>query len=215
MSLTPQGITKAAGNGQLVSEPVFVVSASTSILIINSRWNYYHINYSGTHSEIEHPLVSSSFVLFRVLVRINVFRKLYADDYLVIGAWILLLISAIIWQTQQRVLYTFYTLLYDGILPDPTFTSSWGMFLKLENTLLVIFYTSLWTVKLSFLLFFRRLGLRASTYRLTAWWWIVLGLSTAMWLTCIGDVPWDCSRGGEEQIFGEENPIIFNQKKRN
>ena len=39
------------------------------------------------------------FVAFRILVRIRVFRRLWVNDGLVILAWLLLLISVVLWQT--------------------------------------------------------------------------------------------------------------------
>lgn len=54
--------------------------------------------------------ITALFVMFRVFVRIKVFRKLWADDALVIFAWLLLLITAVLWQTQFEALYTQFEL---------------------------------------------------------------------------------------------------------
>ncbi|KAL8906626.1 MAG: hypothetical protein Q9171_006194 [Xanthocarpia ochracea] len=55
----------------------------------------------------------------------------------------------------------------------------------------VLFYTCLWTVKLSFLLFFRRLGLNVRGQKI--WWWCVLVITLLTWAATVADNDWKCS----------------------
>lgn len=55
---------------------------------------------------------------------------------------------------------------------------------------LISFYTSLYAVKLSFLLFFNRLG--QNVHRQKYIWWPVLLFTLATYFVCIGDIQYKC-----------------------
>ncbi|KAL8922348.1 MAG: hypothetical protein Q9172_003608 [Xanthocarpia lactea] len=63
----------------------------------------------------------------------------------------------------------------------------------------VFFYTCLWTVKLSFLLFFRRLGLNVRGQKI--WWWYVLVITLLTWAATVADHDWKCSVRPVEWIW--------------
>ncbi|KAK0507608.1 hypothetical protein JMJ35_010131 [Cladonia borealis] len=127
--------------------------------------------------------VSLCFITFRLGVRIKYFHKIWADDVLIIVAWLILCAAATLYQSQSVNLYNQYPLA-TGKIP-PTLVNMARERTLLSSTLAQYFpfYTALWTVKLSILLFFRRLfGERQSAPWLKAWWWLspplpyVLGL---------------------------------------
>ena len=145
--------------------------------------------------------VSALFVVFRVFVRIKVFRRLWVEDALVIFAWLLLLISAIIWQTQVEALYTQFKMLTGAVLPTPELEYKQSLYLRCLAAMIFFFYTSLFAVKLSFLFFFQRLGARVQGQRI--WWWFVLIFNTAVWLTLIGSMGWPCLLKSLEYILSK------------
>ena len=145
--------------------------------------------------------VSALFVVFRVFVRIKVFRRLWVDDALVVFAWLLLLITAILWQTQVEALYTQYKLLSGAVLPTPEIEYKQSLYLRCFAAIFVLFYTCLFAVKLSFLFFFQRLGARVLGQRI--WWWFVLIFNTAAWVTLIGSMGWRCLLSSLEYIFSK------------
>ena len=57
-------------------------------------------------------------------------------------------------------------------------------FTQVFTAIPMLFYGRLWCIKLAFLLFFRRLGLRNLT-SLRRWWRIVLGTTIVAFLVCI------------------------------
>lgn len=154
--------------------------------------NFQGIAWGGT-------ALSFIFVVFRIYVRIKSFRRVYADDFLVVLAWLLLLTSAIIWQTQQTSMYTQFRLSSGNVVPTPEILAAERTFLRTEVATIFMFYTCLWSVKISVLIFFRRLGQKVKGHRV--WWWCVLALTVATWATCIGDIQYPCLLKSLEYIF--------------
>ena len=64
---------------------------------------------------------------------------------------------------------------------------------------IVFFYTSLWAVKISFLLFFKRLGQNVIGQKVL--WWCVFAFTLASYFICIGDIPFSCLVAPWEDIF--------------
>ena len=87
------------------------------------------------------------------------FEKLSLDDGFVIFAWLLALLTAIDWQIAAGFMYQFEAITNGRLWPPPaTFVTDTERYYKGLVVVLVFFYTGLWTVKFSFLLFFKRLG---------------------------------------------------------
>lgn len=72
------------------------------------------------------------------------------------------------------------------------------LWLRVSLVIHLFFYTSLTAVKLSFLLFFRRLGDRVPKFN---WfWWPIVLFVIAIWLASIGDAPYKCELGSTETL---------------
>ena len=102
-------------------------------------------------------IVSLFFVAFRIGVRVKYFRRIWADDIMVIGACLMIFATACIYQSQATSLYKSYPLVIGKIPPTPENLANETTLLRAEVTEYYLFYTALWTVKLSLLVFFRRL----------------------------------------------------------
>jgi hypothetical protein len=153
------------------------------------------------------------FVIFRILVRLISFHKVFSDDYLVTGAWLMFLASSIFWQVSYKPVFEQYSLRSADAEDNPQFLMSLTRSLKFQVAEQILFYTSLWTVKLSFLIFFRRLGLKVRGFKI--WWWIVTGLTIATWVTTFGVIQYKCEVGNIAEIFGkcgEQGSISFDWK---
>jgi hypothetical protein len=152
--------------------------------------------------------VSLIFFVFRICVRIKSFKRLYADDFLVLLAWLSLFGSAIVWQTQQTAMYHQYDLAAGKVSPTPEILEAEIVFLRTEVATIILFYVCLWCVKISFLIFFRRLGQNVRGLRV--WWWVVLGFTIAFFATCIGDTQYSCLLRSLDWILSmQELPILF------
>ena len=143
--------------------------------------------------------VSLCFLVFRLYVKIKSFRRLYSDDWLVLAAWVMLLAFAILWQIEAPTLYQQYAV-QSGTEPfTPSFISKDTKLLRLIVLFITLFYSCLWTVKLSLLLFFRRLGSKVIGHQV--WWWSILVITVLSWAACIADINWRCSLGSYYWIY--------------
>lgn len=113
------------------------------------------------------------------------------DDGFVIFAWLLALLTAIDWQIVANFMYQFMAITSGRLWPPPaTFVADTERYYKGSVIVLVFFYTGLWAVKFSFLLFFKRLGQNVARQKVL--WWCVFGFTVATYLVCLGDIQYSC-----------------------
>lgn len=74
--------------------------------------------------------------------------------------------------------------------PRANFASVSESYLKSTVVVIILFYTSLWSVKISFLLFFRRLGNNVKHQKI--FWWPVFVFTVATYFACIGSIQYPC-----------------------
>lgn len=84
-------------------------------------------------------------------------------------------------------------------IPSANFLHNAHRFLVGSNVALVMFYIGLWSIKLSFLIFFYRLGDQIRSYQI--FWCIVLAITIASGLVCIGDIQYHCLSGPIEKVL--------------
>lgn len=134
--------------------------------------------------------LSTLSITFRLISRWLVTRRIYWDDVCAVFAAILVLITACLWQWAAEDIYYILNLAA-GLVPlEADFLER--LFRGLRASLIVelFFYTSLFLVKLSFLLFFRRLGSNVRGQK--SIWWPAFALSVICYLVSIGDVEYKC-----------------------
>lgn len=135
--------------------------------------------------------ISLLFILFRVYVRMKAFHRFYADDVFVLLSWLLLLATAIMWQFVSQYWYQIQEVASGHLYPPPaTYIADSERYLRMSVPIIAFFYTGLWSVKLSFLLFFRRLGNKVRGQKLHCW--IVTAFTLATWCTCIATIHYNC-----------------------
>jgi len=151
--------------------------------------------------------VSLCFLLFRLYVKIKSFRRLYSDDFVIIAAWGILLAIAVLWQTVIPIQYEQYAVASGRAPATPEYLTAGTHLLHTLGPLLVLFYTSLWAVKLSLLLFFQRLGSKVTGQKI--WWWSILVVTVLTWAACIGDVHWSCLLGSLLKTQGKSASVAM------
>lgn len=169
------------------------ISQATFIVGLSSFLDLHKSQISDSHKGVAwgSVAVSALFYTFRILVRLRVFRRLYADDGLVFFAWVVLLVSAALWQTGIDALYENIAVSSGQLYPPPaSFPHRTERYLRKSLAVIVFFYTGLWSVKLSFLIFFKRLG--HSVRHQNTMWWAVLAINVATYLTCLGTIEYRC-----------------------
>lgn len=124
-------------------------------------------------------------------MRIRSFKKFYWDDAFVLIAWLMLLASAIIWQCISKNMYqALYIASGVSLSIPPTFIEDSQTYLRGMLAIILLFQSGLWSVKISFLLFFRRLGENVSGQKVH--WWIAFAFTLATYFVGIGTIQYNC-----------------------
>ncbi|KAK8079411.1 hypothetical protein PG997_007229 [Apiospora hydei] len=126
----------------------------------------------------------------RLLSRLRGPKKLWADDWLIISAWLLCALSAILWQNLASYIYVVRDVVVGNVPPSPTFAHDSDKAWKVQIAILVFWSTGILMVKLSFLLFFRRL--RRNVAKGQYLWWASLFMTVSTYFVWIGIIPYKC-----------------------
>ena len=155
---------------------------------------YQSIMWGGT-------ALSLCFLSFRIFVRLRYFKRIYVDDILVLAAWMMLLASSVIWQTQQTHLYNQFMLSAGQIEPTAATLAAVQSLMRANLAVIILLLSCLWSVKVSVLVFFRRLGQPVRGQNI--WWWFVTVFTIISWVTCIGVLQYRCLLGSAQYILSE------------
>ncbi len=164
-----------------------------------NRTTFLAVAWSATFLSFTH-------VVFRVVVRLRSSRKLHVDDCLIIAAWLMLLVSSILWQVRGYVVYWQYDVVYGRTYFTLEFAQAYTSFQPVILALNLIFPCCLWAVKFSFLVFFRRLG---SSLVVRKYWWVVTVITTLGLIACIGDIDYKCATANMEYLVSELSSFFF------
>ena len=139
-------------------------------------------------------------LLIRLFARWKSFKRLYADDALVVFAWLLAFLTAVDWQIVAKFMYRFLAVTSGQLWPPPpTIVRDTEQYNKGSVVVFVFFYTSLWAVKLSFLSFFKRLGRNVRKQKVL--WWCVFAFTVASYVVCVGITQYSCLAPPLERII--------------
>lgn len=126
----------------------------------------------------------------RFLARVQTYKKLLADDYFVVIALVFTIASAVIWQIDAETMFRSRRVWAGLELPGADFVSVNERYYKSLVAVFILFFSSLWSIKISFLLFFRRLGKNVLNEKLI--WWPVFCITVATYFVCLGTIPYSC-----------------------
>ncbi|KAL8808051.1 MAG: hypothetical protein Q9182_000329 [Xanthomendoza sp. 2 TL-2023] len=115
------------------------------------------------------------FALIRFTIRLYALRKLLWDDLAVAGALILLLTLAVMYRYATPIMFELVNIAEGKEIPTPDFLRRSTVFLKLQFAIIVMFWTEIWSVKASFLIFYRNLFAGLPEQMLG--WWLVCGFT--------------------------------------
>lgn len=143
--------------------------------------------------------LSLIFLVLRLVSRFRAgSRQLFLDDWFAIFASILVLITAALWQWTAADMYYVLDISAGLSVPDADFYTKLILFARIQFVVEFFFYTTLIAVKLSFLLFFRRLGQRVQGQQYI--WWPVLFFSLVSYIVSLGDIQYACELGPAETL---------------
>ena len=139
----------------------------------------------------------------RLAIRLRIFKRLKADDYLVISAFLFFLSTTIIWQNLADDLY--FSLALETSVPvdlsdlDEIFRRVQS-FLRATLANYLLSYSCLWAIKLSFMAFFRTLGRKIKTQQII--WWSVLIFVFISYIICVATLDYRCFTSSGLDILG-------------
>ncbi|KAF2201225.1 hypothetical protein GQ43DRAFT_471976 [Delitschia confertaspora ATCC 74209] len=134
--------------------------------------------------------LATLFVASRCALRYKAFRRFYLDDAFVALAWLIVLATSITWQILVRDMFLDNSVARGLQMPPVDFVERVERFLKGSAAIVFLFYSTLWSIKLSFLFFFRRLY--PPVGRWNGFWWAIFGVTMASYFVCIGDIEYNC-----------------------
>ena len=123
-------------------------------------------------------------------MRWRVFQKLFIDDALVVFAYLQLLAFAIVWQEYANDLYVIFAVATGQEAPVADMLERVYRFQTAEIICNMLYGFTLWSIKLAFLLFFRRIGHHVRHQN--AIWWSVLTWNAIAFVIWIGVINWRC-----------------------
>ena len=111
------------------------------------------------------------------------------DDALVILAYIMLLASAGLWQMSLEYIYTLSSVgAGEGQPPRPKLCTATQQRVRGMLATGLLYCISVWSIKLAFLLFFRRVGRDVRGQAVL--WWSVLGFNVVSFVAWLGIAAW-------------------------
>ena len=118
---------------------------------------------------------------------------------MVLIAILFLMINTLIWQFTKDDLYVLIAVESGQLYPPPSdLPERARRYLKRSVAVIFLFYSGLWAIKLSFMLFFKRLGRNIRGQRII--WWTVMAFIAASWLACLGTIQYHCLTGSFDYI---------------
>lgn len=124
------------------------------------------------------------FVLLRSLCRWHTSHHISIDDTLVYFASAMLLSMAVLYTLVSPTMFTLDAVATGKEEPGPSLAADGAFYLKCQFAIICLFWTTLWAVKVSILMFYKNLFSRLPK-QMTLWWW-VLAVVVVLYLGCWG-----------------------------
>ncbi|KAH7345874.1 hypothetical protein BKA66DRAFT_22866 [Pyrenochaeta sp. MPI-SDFR-AT-0127] len=137
-------------------------------------------------------VLSFALLPVRLYVRWKTTHRLFWDDVFVISSWVLSLAITITVTVFENVTYDIMLIGSGHRVFPPNVEVITMQFTRVFAIIPMIFYTGIWCVKIAFLLFFHRLGIK-SVGSLNRWWWIVTGVTLVCYASCFATLPYRCT----------------------
>lgn len=134
----------------------------------------------------------------RLYIRVHCFHRLLADDWVMLFALILMGSLAALGQAVLTDIYTIIAFQNGSLVPDAAFLDTMLRGVRGFGSALIISMIGILAVKISFLLFFKRLGAQITSYLVL--WYVLLFITVACGVVNVGLVNFRCNFGSIETI---------------
>lgn len=106
----------------------------------------------------------------------------------------MVLATSILWHFAEHGMFQSTAIASGQLSPMsvPSYIQDTEHYLRSSIAVIILFYSSLAAIKISFLLFFRRLTIGVHDKAQTIQWWAVFGFTIATWLASIGTINYKC-----------------------
>lgn len=126
----------------------------------------------------------------RVYIRYMCFRRLLLDDWVMLLALGMLFSVAALGQVYLKDIYMLMAVTKGEMIPGPKFPEEAQRGLRAFGVAMLFSYLGIYAIKLNFLLFFRRLVTKRTSY--VIFWWAVLIITIACGTVSIGLMQFHC-----------------------
>lgn len=120
--------------------------------------------------------------MLRTAIRIHVFRRLFADDVCVFFAVVILIALGVLYNHAIPVIFNIERIVLGEAISSLGFKEQIEYFLKLQFSIIILFWTSLWAVKFSFLMFYK--NILAGLPGHIIWWKFIFAFTVLAFLGC-------------------------------
>ena len=118
---------------------------------------------------------------------------------MVLIACLFLMTNTLIWQMSKDDMYEVIAAGSGQLYPPPPdLPKRAETYLRRSTAIIALFYSGIWAIKLSFMLFFRRLGHNARGQKILGW--TILVIVVATWLACLDTIHYRCLTSSFEYI---------------
>ncbi|CAN8104912.1 unnamed protein product [Discula destructiva] len=139
--------------------------------------------------------LSVSIVAFfiRISIRTICLRRLLVEDYLMVFTLFGYVTTAVIYHVYLGDIYIFYRVSKGLEAPGPDFPSQMTAAVRAQGIIIILTLVGIWTIKLNYLFFFRRLTRQMRVYIIL--WRVVLGIFLVSGAVNLALIPYQCMFG--------------------
>ena len=123
------------------------------------------------------------FTVVRTWIRFHISGRLFVDDGFVFFALTTLIAMAILYTLVANTIFEIVAVSNGKTMPSPNFMEAGSFFLKCQFAIILLFWTTLWAVKASFLTYYKNLFHGLQPY-LQKCWWVVTIFAILAYLGC-------------------------------
>lgn len=130
--------------------------------------------------------LATIFTIMRTTIRLHVSRRLFLDDAFVYFALTALIAMSVLYTLIGRTVFEIVLVGEDQEQPTLEFESQLPLFFKAQFAIILLFWTTLWAVKFSFLTYYQKLFVGLPGHMRKLWWAVVIFTAFAYigcWIT--------------------------------
>ncbi|MCJ1244399.1 hypothetical protein MMC30_001597 [Trapelia coarctata] len=114
--------------------------------------------------------LATIFTIIKTTIRLHISNRLFADDVLVYIALTILIVLGVLYTLVNDTIFEIILVGMGKMPPTPEFYVRMTFFLKVQFAIIVLFWTALWAVKFSFLVYYKKLFIGLPGNMQKCWW---------------------------------------------